>query len=95
MWKLSCSKYHPLHNERCFIVMSIVNKKGSQIRFFKSSIVTNNKLILLTIKGKCIEVIVNMIKFEILNLAPPTEVRLFISIHVYDKNSIVADICPC
>ncbi len=68
-----------------FIVMFVVKKQGSLIKFFLISIVTNNKPILLTIKGKCLEVIVNMIKFEILNWALPTKVWLLISIHVYGK----------
>jgi hypothetical protein len=60
---------------------SKVHKSG----FCHTSITTNVGQILLTTKGKWLEVVVHMIEFEILNLFCPKQVQLFVSICVCGK----------
>jgi hypothetical protein len=59
--------------------------KVQKLNFFHGSITTNDELVLLIIKRKCLEVIVHMIESEFVYSLHPKQVQLFISICIHSK----------
>jgi hypothetical protein len=57
--------------------------KVQKLGFFCGTIATNDEPMLLTIKGKWLETIMHMIEIEFLDLPPPKQVQLLISIHTH------------
>jgi hypothetical protein len=56
-----------------------------KLSFLHGSIATNDKPVLLTIEAKWLETIVHMTESKFLDLPFLKQVRLLISIHIYDK----------
>jgi hypothetical protein len=57
--------------------------KVQNFGFFHGSIATNDEPMLLTIEGKWLETIMHMTETEFLDLPPPKQVQLLISIHTH------------
>ncbi len=66
-----------------------------KLGFLCGSITTNDELVLLTIKGKWLEVIMHVTKSEFLDFLHSKQVQLFISICIHGKVLIIAHIFPC
>jgi hypothetical protein len=58
----------------------------SEVKFFYGSIATNDEPMLLTIKGKWLEIIVHMTEFEFLDLLHQKQVQFLILICIHERH---------
>jgi uncharacterized protein YlzI (FlbEa/FlbD family) len=69
--------------QHVFIVIFLFKINGSKFYVFRGFIETIDKPMLLIIEGKWLQAIVHMTKSEILNLPPPKQIQLLVSIHIH------------